>query len=148
MGRRAVRQVGDVVWLDQLVHDTSLWNVEFEEVRFVDGGHFDQPVVFEGEAVQGVIFAQGAAIDAAVGKDEIVIGHAPGTFERLVRFQENFWIGDANALVRHLTGHGQDVALPLFAGDLKIFHGALGASGRLPPEADHLNEKPIDLQSA
>ena len=85
MFRASIRTIGDIFRLDQLVHDTPFGNVELKQVGLVDSGCGLELIFLEHQAVQGLVFAQGATVDPAVGEDKIVVGHQAGTFEWFLR---------------------------------------------------------------
>ena len=66
--RPAVRSIGDVAGLDKFVHDAPLGNGEFKKGGLVQGGGGDQLVIPYFKAVDGIVFAQGTAVNPAVGK--------------------------------------------------------------------------------
>ena len=80
--------IGEIVRLDQLVHHTALGDVQPEEIALVQRRGFHQLLAVESEAVDGEVFAQGAAVDPAVREHEVVVGHAPGALECFMRRAE------------------------------------------------------------
>ena len=70
--------------LEKFVHDAPLRDVEGKEVGLDQTASGGQGVFFNLEGVDGVIFAQRATIDPAIGKDEEVLRHIAGAFKGFV----------------------------------------------------------------
>ena len=70
--------------LDEFVHDTAFGYIELKKIALIEFGGWHKLVFLKGQAVDGKILTKWTAIDPAVGKYKIIVGHQTGAFEFLI----------------------------------------------------------------
>lgn len=120
MFRCAVGMIADRVRLQQAVHHTALGNGQLKQTVFVEPFSMHEVIVFNAVTVNGMILAERALIDTAVGEDKKIFSHRPGALEEFVRVEIHFGINDMDAESSSRRSHFGNYVQPLFRLDLPV----------------------------
>ena len=83
--RRTIFPVAQIVRLDELVHDAAFGDIELKKIALIKFGGWYKLIFLEGQAVDGKILTKWTAIDPAVGKNKIIVGHQTGAFKFFIQ---------------------------------------------------------------